>query len=114
MTTDALTETVLDEAEAIVRAEWIRLQHDNAPREHARCPVSSEMPAARPRLFGIATLTAIDKQKGTTPPRRRGVGHRDVDRWAHARRAGDGESGRLSGLPRKPTWTCRASVEQRR
>ena len=44
MTTDALTETVLDEAEAIVRAEWIRLQHDNAPRStHAaqsaqRCP----------------------------------------------------------------------------
>ncbi len=26
MATDALTETVLDEAEAIVRAEWIRLQ----------------------------------------------------------------------------------------
>lgn len=72
MTTDALTETVLDEAEAIVRAEWKRLQHDNAPREHAHCPVISEMPAARPRLFGIATLTAIDKQKGTTPPRRRG------------------------------------------
>lgn len=69
MTTDALTETVLDEAEAIVRAEWIRLQHDNAGREHARCPVSSEMPAARPRPFGIATLAAIHKQKGSTPPR---------------------------------------------
>ncbi len=76
MTTDALTKTVLDEAEAIVRAEWIRLQHDleqdTAPREHARCQVGSEMPAARPRLFGSATVAAIHKQKETTPPKRRG------------------------------------------
>jgi len=26
MTTDVLTETVLDEAEAVMRAEWVRLQ----------------------------------------------------------------------------------------
>ncbi|WP_006242337.1 hypothetical protein [Mycolicibacterium tusciae] len=72
MTTDALTETVLDEAEAIVRAEWIRVHHDDAASEHARCPVGSEMPAARTRLPRIAPSTAIDKQTGATPPRRCG------------------------------------------
>ena len=46
MTTDVLTETVLDESEAIVRAEWVRLQDDNALCERAVC---SETPAARPR-----------------------------------------------------------------
>jgi hypothetical protein len=76
MTVDALTETVLDEAEAVVRAEWIRLQHDlehdEALREHACCPVGLETPAARPRLFGVVTLTAMHRQNGTTSPRRRG------------------------------------------
>jgi hypothetical protein len=76
MTIDALTETVLDEAEAVVRAEWIRLQHDlehdEALREHAHCPVGLETPAARPRLFGVVTLTAKHRQNGTSPRRRGG------------------------------------------
>ena len=51
MTTDVLTETVLDEAEAIVRAEWVRLQRRRPAR--ARMVRSrSEMPAARPRRRG--------------------------------------------------------------
>ncbi len=73
MTTDALTEAVLDEAEAIVRAEWMRLQHDSASREDARCPSQApKCPPPGPAQFGVATLGAIHKQKGTTPPRRRG------------------------------------------
>jgi hypothetical protein len=48
MTTDVL-ETILEEAEAIVQAEWLRLQHDTVSPTHARHPVRSEMPAARPR-----------------------------------------------------------------
>lgn len=67
MTTDALTDTVVDEAEAIVRAEWLRLQHDNALGEHARC---SEMPAAVHRPVRAATLTATLKGSQPSPPRR--------------------------------------------
>jgi hypothetical protein len=70
MTTDALTETVLDEAEAIVRAEWMRLQHDEAPRERAPCAVGSEMPAARPRPVTAATVTATLERPRPTPPKR--------------------------------------------
>ncbi|MDT5336805.1 MAG: hypothetical protein QOD90_2310 [Mycobacterium sp.] len=71
MTTDALTDAVLDEAEAIVRAEWLRLQHDEAPPERAPCAVGSEMPAARPRPVTAATVTATVERSRPTPPRRR-------------------------------------------
>lgn len=71
MTTDALTAAeaaaVLDEAEAIVRAEWMRLQHDDAPPEQARGAVS-EMPAARPRPLRITqTTTTITRSWPSTP-----------------------------------------------
>jgi hypothetical protein len=69
MTTDALTETVVEEAEAIVRAEWMRLQHDDALDEHAHRAVCSEMPAARPRSFRPVIRTATGKRSGA--PRRR-------------------------------------------
>jgi hypothetical protein len=71
MTTDALTETVLDEAEAIVRAEWMRLQHDDAPLEPACGAAGSEMPAARPRPVTAAAVTATIEPSRPTPPRRR-------------------------------------------
>ncbi len=69
MTTDALTETVIEEAEAIVRAEWMRLQHGDASDEHACCAVCSEMPAAQPRLMRGFTRTAALERSGA--PRRR-------------------------------------------
>jgi hypothetical protein len=76
MITDALTETVIEEAvieiaEAIVRAEWMRLHHDSAPREQARRAACSEMPAARPCPATVATLPAIVKRSRPSPPRRR-------------------------------------------
>ena len=45
MTTDVLTETVLDEVEAVMRAEWVRLQDDNALCERTVC---SETPPPGP------------------------------------------------------------------
>jgi hypothetical protein len=66
--TDALTETVIEEAEAIVRAEWMRLHHDSAPREQARRAACSEMPAARPCPATVATLPAIVKRSRPSPP----------------------------------------------
>jgi hypothetical protein len=74
--TDALTETVIEEAvieeaEAIVRAEWMRLHHDSALREQARRAACSEMPAARPCPATVATLSAIVKRSRPSPARRR-------------------------------------------
>jgi hypothetical protein len=76
MITDALTETVIEEAvienaEAIVRAEWMRLHHESAPREQARRAACSEMPAARPCPATVATLPAIVKRSRPSPPRPR-------------------------------------------
>lgn len=71
MITDALTETVIENAEAIVRAEWMRLHHDSAPREQARRAACSEMPAARPCPATVATLPAIVKRSRPSPPRPR-------------------------------------------
>lgn len=73
MITDAPTETVIEEsvienAEAIVRAEWMRLHHDSAPREQARRAACSEMPAARPCPATVATLSAIVKRSRPSPP----------------------------------------------
>jgi hypothetical protein len=71
MITDALTNTVIEEAEAIVRAEWIRLHHGSAPREQARRAACCEMPAARPCTVTVATLAAILERSPLSPPRRR-------------------------------------------
>ncbi|EFG78276.1 MULTISPECIES: hypothetical protein [Mycobacterium] len=53
MAIDTLTDTVLDEAERIVRAEWMRLQLDTALSE----PQVAEAPAARPRPTQVAAVT---------------------------------------------------------
>ncbi|MDT5323697.1 MAG: hypothetical protein QOF25_849 [Mycobacterium sp.] len=72
MTTDTLAEAVLDEAEAIVCAEWMRLQHDTASREDALTGPHAEMPAARRRPQRVATLTATLRRPAITHPARRG------------------------------------------
>jgi hypothetical protein len=66
MTTDTLTEAVLDEAEAIVCAEWMRLQHDSALREDELTGAGAEMPAARPRPPRLATLTTTLRRPAMT------------------------------------------------
>lgn len=76
MIRDALTETVIAEAvienaEAIVRAEWMRLHHDSVLREQARGTACSEMPAARPCPATVATVFAIVKRSRPSPPTRR-------------------------------------------
>ena len=72
MTTDTLTEAALHDAEAIVYAEWIRLQHDSASREDALTRPSAEMPAARPRPPRVATLTTTQRRPDNTCGHRRG------------------------------------------
>ncbi len=51
MTTDVLNETVVDEAEAIVRAEWLRLQHDS-PRITYAAKFAPRCPPPGPALSG--------------------------------------------------------------
>jgi hypothetical protein len=71
MISDALTETAveaaIENAEAIVRAEWLRLHHDTALHEQAR----REMPAARTYPVTAAPMTAILERSRLAPPRRR-------------------------------------------
>ena len=76
MTTDTLAEAVLDEAvldeaQAIVCAEWLRLQHDSASFDDALIGSPAEMPAARRRPHRVATLTATLRRPATTHPARR-------------------------------------------
>ncbi len=102
MTTDALTETVHDEAEAIVRAEWMRLRHNDALRQHTRGAVRSEMPAARLHPFTAPILTATLKRSRPSPPRRRAG-------WPVIR----GPQRRVWPTQRSPPQQCGRLAEQR-
>ena len=66
MIADALDETVLEEAQAIVRAEWMRLQHNDSPCEHP-----CDAPAARACPVAIVTLTTTVKRSWLAQPSRR-------------------------------------------
>lgn len=66
MTTDTLPAEVLDEADRIVRAEWLRLLTAAIPeRWHA---VRTETPAARPRPPKLAIRCATPERRGAPPP----------------------------------------------
>ena len=72
-TTTAWVTSLLDEAAAIVEAEWIRLQQDDALWERELADLPAERPAARPGppRVGVAT-TARRRPSPPTPadPRR--------------------------------------------
>ena len=59
MATDTYCATsVLDEAAAIVEAEWIRLQHDSAPWDHEVADPTAKMLAPRPCPPHVGVTTA--------------------------------------------------------
>src|SRR6476619_3578729 len=64
MTTDVLTETVLDEVEAVMRAEWVRLQDDNALCERTVC---SETPPPGPAPCTAGTYRTALSNGGDAP-----------------------------------------------
>jgi hypothetical protein len=72
MISDALTETAVEEAERIVRAEWMRLHRDTVPHEQARRAACCEMPAARTHLVTVPPMTAIDERSRPAPGWRAG------------------------------------------
>src|SRR4051812_4159402 len=71
MISDALAETVIENAEAIVRAEWLRLHRDTVPHDQPRRAACCEMPAARSHTVTVAPMAAILERSRPAPPRRR-------------------------------------------
>lgn len=81
MTTDTLAAEVLDEAESIVRAEWLRLLTAGAPGNCTAAP--TEMPVARPRPPKLALRGAPpDRRDAPLPASRR---HRSATRRRNRR-----------------------------
>ena len=69
MATDTQWATsVLDEAAAIVEAEWLRLQHDEALWEREVADLFSELPAPRPSPRPVGVTTAWRRWSGHPVP----------------------------------------------
>ncbi len=106
MTTAILADAVLEEAETIVWAEWMRLLYAAMPngRQTATC---AELPAARPRPPRVVILTAMRDRPGAPRPG-------DREQWPIGRRS----SRRVWPTQRSPPPThnrpCYAVVDQRR
>jgi hypothetical protein len=58
MDTDTLTEALLEEAEAIVRAEWLRL-YDVQPRDHRLSRPCAELPTRHHPSQAIVATVAV-------------------------------------------------------
>ncbi|MFL0277357.1 hypothetical protein [Mycobacterium sp. SMC-19] len=81
MTTDTLAAEVLDEAEYIVRAEWLRVLTAAVPGHWTAVP--TEMPVARPRSLKLALLSVISEQRDASLPASRQ--HRPATRRRNTR-----------------------------
>ena len=62
--------SLLDEAAAIVEAEWMRLQQDEALWERELADLLSEMPAPRPGPPRVGVTTTARRWSGQPMPRR--------------------------------------------
>lgn len=71
MTTDTLTDALLEEAETIVWAEWMRLRCATTPHQRQFTPTFAEMPAARPRPLQVVIRTAMLDRPSAPRPRYR-------------------------------------------
>jgi hypothetical protein len=71
--------SLLDEATAIVEAEWIRLQQEEATWERAVADLFAEMPAPRPGGPRVGVTTAARRWPGQPMPE-------DRRRWPTRRR----------------------------
>jgi hypothetical protein len=76
MTTDTLSQIVLDEAEAIICAESMRLQHDDAWCRGELIRPHADMPAARSRRPRMGTVTATQRGPRLDCAQRDGPPHR--------------------------------------
>jgi hypothetical protein len=91
MATDTLWVTsLLDEAAAIVEAEWIRLQHDEALWERELADLPAELPAPRPNPLHVGVTTTTRRWPGPPMPE-------DRRRWPTRR------------WPATPVWATQRS-----
>jgi hypothetical protein len=60
--------SLLDEAAAIVEAEWIRLQQDEALWERDIADLSAEMPAPRPGPPRVSVTTTVRRRSDPPMP----------------------------------------------
>ncbi len=86
--TIAWATSLLDEAAAIVEAEWIRLQQDEALWERELADLPADLPAPRPGPPRVGITTIARRRSGPPSPE-------DHRRW----RRGDGPRRRY-GLPK--------------
>ena len=63
--------SVLDEAAAIVEAEWIRLQHDEALWERELADLGAELPTPRPAPPRAGVTTSRRRPSGQPMPEHR-------------------------------------------
>ena len=82
--------SLLDEAAAIVEAEWIRLQEDEARWERELADLLAEMPAPRPGPPRVGVTTTAWRSLGQPMPE-------DRRRWPTRRR------------PATPLWATQRS-----
>jgi hypothetical protein len=68
-TNTAWATSLLDEAAAIVEAEWMRLQQDEALWERAVADLFAEMPAPRPGPPRVGGTTTARRWSGPTAAR---------------------------------------------
>ena len=78
-TTTAWAISLLDEAAAIVEAEWIRLQQDEALWERELADLAAEMPAPRPAPPGVRVTATARRWPG--PPTLEGRRGWPTRRW---------------------------------
>ena len=96
MATDtAWVTSLLDEVAAIVEAEWMRLQQDEALWERELAHLLCEMPAPRPGPPRVGVTTTQPRWSGQPMPDDRG-------RWPTRRR------------PATPVWATQRSPPSRR
>lgn len=88
-TNTAWATSLLDEAAAIVEAEWIRLQQDETLRERELADLSADLPALRP-----------------DPPR---VGVTTTRRWPRQPMPADRRPGPTRRWPATPIWATQRS-----
>jgi hypothetical protein len=67
MTADTLTDALLEEAEAIVWTESMRLLYPTAPSEAQLAAACAEAPAARPRPEPVVILAAMRGRPSASP-----------------------------------------------
>jgi len=110
MTTDTLTEALLEEAEAIVGAEWLRVHGDTALAESPFAGACAEAPAARPRPTPVAAVTTtLDRPGGPPPGSRQGSIRRRQDPvWPTQRSPPTHNQSLTAGICRTKVMPCYA------